>query len=103
MAAKHPDSKTEILPVQPTCFQADAINRPRNTKQKISGVDKALKRLHSENESIGGDGAENNDLPRIKGNVVENDLETLTGQVGEVTEAMNYFISYAFKIGYLFR
>ena len=101
--------KTEILPVQPTTFQADAINRTRNTKQKISGVDKALKGLHlescendckSDNKSIGGDGTKNNNLPRIKENVVENDLETLAGQVSEVTEAMiYYFISFVFKIG----
>ena len=95
--------RTEILPVQPTGFQADAINRPRNKKKKISSTDKALKGLHSENESIRGHGTENNNLPRIKGNVEENDLETLAGQVGEVREAMNYFIPYVFKIGYLFK
>ena len=100
--------KTEILPVQPTSFQADGINKLRNTKQKISGVDKALKGLHLEscendsisaNKSIGSDGTENNNLRRIKGNDVENDLETLAAQVSEVTEAIYYFISFAFKIG----
>ena len=104
--------KTEILPVQPTGFQADANNRPRNTKQKISGLDKALKGLHlescendsiSDNKSIRSDGTENNNLPRIKGNVVENDLEALAGQVGEVTETTYHFISFVLKIGYLFR
>jgi len=89
--------KTEILPVQPTGFQADATNRSRNTKQKISGGDKTLKGLHlesSENASISadssfrGDGTENNNLPRIKRNVLENDLKTLAGQVGEIREAM---------------
>lgn len=102
--------KTEMLPVQPTSFQADAINRPRNTKQKISGADKALKGLHLESfenasvsadKSIRGDGTENNNLPRIKGSVVENDLGTLAGQVSEVTEAMDYFISFVFKNRYL--
>ena len=100
--------KTEILPVQPTSFQADRINKPRNTKQKIAGVDKALKGLHlegsendsiSDNKSIGGDATENNNLPRIKGNDVENDLETLAAQVSEVTEAIYYIISFGFKIG----
>ena len=100
--------KTEILPVQPTSFQADRINKPRNTKQKISSVDKALKGLHlensendsiSDNKSISGDGTENNNLPRIKGNDVENDLETLAAQVSEVTEAIYYIISFGFKIG----
>jgi len=105
--------KTEMLPVQrSTSFRADAINRPRNTKQKISSTDKALKGLHlesSENTSISvdtsirGDGTENNNLTRmsrIKGSVVENDLETLAGQVSEVTKAMDYFISFIFKIGF---
>ena len=100
--------KTEILPVQPTSFPADGINKPRSTKQKISGADKALKGLHlegsendsiSDNKSIGGDGTENNNLPRIKGNDVENDLETLAAQVSEVTEAIYYIISFGFKIG----
>ena len=100
--------KTEILPVQPTSFQADRINKPRNTKQRIAGVDKALKGLHlegsendsiSDNKSIGGDATENNNLPRIKGNDVENDLETLAAQVSEVTEAIYYIISFGFKIG----
>lgn len=105
--------RTEILPVQPTGFpQADTINRPRNTKQKISGVDKALKGLYlessendniSDSKSVRRDSTGNNNLLRIKGNIVENDLETLAGQVGEVREAMNYFISYVFKIGYLFK
>ncbi|XP_020629966.1 uncharacterized protein LOC110067035 isoform X1 [Orbicella faveolata] len=97
--------KTEMLPVQPTSFQADAINRPRNTKQKISGADKALKGLHLESfenasvsadKSIRGDGTENNNLPRIKGSVVENDLGTLAGQVfpkfpaGEVNVSLSF-------------
>lgn len=92
--------KTEILPVQPTSFQVDA-------KQKISGGDKAFKRLHlvgSENASISadkslrGEGAENNNLSRIKENVVENDLETLAEQVSEFTEAMDYCVPYLLKI-----
>ena len=97
--------KTEILPVQPTSFQADAINRPRSTKRKISGADKAHTGLHlesSENarisadKSIRGDGTENNNLPRIKRNIVENDLETVAGQVSEVTEAMDYSVYFIF-------
>ena len=105
--------KTEILPVQPTGFpQADTINRPRNTKQKISGVDKALKGLYlessendniSDSKSVRRDSTGNNNLLRIKGNIVENDLETLAGQVSEDTETTYYFISFVFKIGYLFR
>lgn len=99
--------KTEILPFQPTRFQADSNNRPKNTKQKISRTDKALKGLHlvgSENASISadkslrGEGAENNNLLRIKENAVENDLETLAEQVSEFTEAMDYCIPYLLKI-----
>lgn len=71
-------------------------------------MDKALKGLHlescendsiSDNKSIGGDGTKNTNLPRIKVNDVENDLETLAGQVSEVTEVIYYFISFVFKIG----
>ena len=98
--------KTEILPVQPTSFQVDAINRPRNTKQKISGADKVLKGLHlesSENDSISadksirGDGTENNNFPEIKGTALGNHSETLAGQVSEVKEAMDYFISFVLQ------
>jgi len=101
--------KTEMLPVQSSSFQADAFNRPRKAKQKISGADKALKGLHlesSENGSISvdtssrGDSTENNNLPRtsrIKESVVENALETLAGQVRDVIRAMDYFISLFLK------
>ena len=103
--------KTEILPVQPTSFQADANYRPKNTKQKISGADKVFKGLHlvgsqnasiSADKSLRGEGAENNNLPRTKENVVENDLETLAEQVSEFTEAMDYCIPYLLKIAIFF-